>query len=318
MIETNCIDCQSIIEEPMQHRVRCCSCRDKHIKLLRKKSYEKNIAEGKNNYHPKPNNLPKPCSICSTIFTPIKHHQIVCSKECQKEKAARYYIDHKAPSILTAQPCVICSTSFTPAKKNSKCCSKECTRINKKNHTTKAHKLNPIKKTKNYYIKKEVVEKNCKKCNTLFTPDRANIQYCSHECRSQTKVQNNKKYHSVIKKPNTRERVENKELYYEIVVSLAMGRLTRRAVALLELIGSKLITKFSYNNTDDKRDCHHTAMYTIYKMWQSFNPDYSNAFAYFSEVYKRGLAAGYKQLYPNGYGADYRLGDSNDGGVFNL
>lgn len=92
--------------------------------------------------------------------------------------------------------------------------------------------------------------------------------------------------------------LNNKELCYEIIVSKARGRLTRNAQLMLELLGKKTIKKMRYYSNDDKQDSYQEGLLSMFQNWHNFNEDKTtNAFAYFTEIFKRGLAAGFNQLY---------------------
>lgn len=92
--------------------------------------------------------------------------------------------------------------------------------------------------------------------------------------------------------------LNNKDLFIEIIVSKAQGKLTRTAEQMLELLGKKTIKKMRYWSVDDKLDCYQSGLLDMYQNWYNFNEDKSvNAFAYFTEVFKRGLAKGYNEIY---------------------
>ena len=92
--------------------------------------------------------------------------------------------------------------------------------------------------------------------------------------------------------------LSNKDLYCEILVSKAKGRLTPRAAQMLMLLGKKLQSKMYYKNSDDKKDCLQEAMLSVFKFWYNFDElKGDNAFAYYSEVIKRGLAQGWNKMY---------------------
>lgn len=92
--------------------------------------------------------------------------------------------------------------------------------------------------------------------------------------------------------------LNNKELYIEIIVSKAQGRLTRNAEKMLELLAKKTIRKMRYWSNDDKLDCYQSGLLDMFQNWFNFNEDKSiNAFAYFTEIFKRGLAKGWNDLY---------------------
>jgi hypothetical protein len=81
-------------------------------------------------------------------------------------------------------------------------------------------------------------------------------------------------------------------------VSKAQGRLTKTAEQMLELLAKKTIKKMRYFNNDDKLDCFQSGLLDMFQNWHNFNEDKScNAFAYFTEVFKRGLAKGYNEIY---------------------
>jgi hypothetical protein len=92
--------------------------------------------------------------------------------------------------------------------------------------------------------------------------------------------------------------LNNKELYIEIIVSKAQGRLTRNAEKMLEMLAKKTIKKMRYWSNDDKLDCYQSGLLDMFQNWYNFNEDKSiNAFAYFTEIFKRGLAKGWNDLY---------------------
>jgi hypothetical protein len=99
-------------------------------------------------------------------------------------------------------------------------------------------------------------------------------------------------------KEKKKKYLSNKDLYCEILVSKAQGKLTPRAAQMLMLLGKKLQTKLYYKNSDDKKDCLQEAMLSVFKFWYNFDEiKGDNAFAYFSEVIKRGLAQGWNKMY---------------------
>jgi len=92
--------------------------------------------------------------------------------------------------------------------------------------------------------------------------------------------------------------LNNKDLFVEIIISKAKGRLTREAHKMLELLAKKTIKKMRYYSNDDKMDCYQSGLLDMFQNWHNFNEEKStNAFAYFTEIYKRGLAKGYNEIY---------------------
>jgi hypothetical protein len=92
--------------------------------------------------------------------------------------------------------------------------------------------------------------------------------------------------------------LQNKELFIEIVISKAQGKLTNPAKKMLEMLAKKTIKKFRYYNNEDKMDCYQSALLDMFSNWYNFNDEKSdNAFAYFTEIFKRGSAKGLNQIY---------------------
>lgn len=94
--------------------------------------------------------------------------------------------------------------------------------------------------------------------------------------------------------------LEDHELYYEIVLSKGKGKLTKKAEKMLILIGNKTITKKerNYKSIDDRNDCLQQGLYMMFQNWQNFNEKrYKSALPYFSEIFKRAMAQGLKEIY---------------------
>jgi hypothetical protein len=92
--------------------------------------------------------------------------------------------------------------------------------------------------------------------------------------------------------------ITNKDLFIEIIVSKEMGKLTKEAERMLILLGKKLIAKFHYQNPDDRFDCLQNGYIQMFANWYNFDEmKGTNAFAYFTEVFKRGAAKGWNNLY---------------------
>jgi len=90
----------------------------------------------------------------------------------------------------------------------------------------------------------------------------------------------------------------NKDLYCEIIVSQAQGKLTRQAEQMIIVLGKNVIKKMYYKDADDKHDCFQEAMYDAFKGWHNFDPNKGeNAFSYFTEIIKRGLAKSWNKIH---------------------
>lgn len=89
--------------------------------------------------------------------------------------------------------------------------------------------------------------------------------------------------------------LNDRDLYYEMKLSVGMGKLTRKAQNMLILIANNTIRKKerNYNNSDDRNDCVQQGLLHMFQNWKNFNPrKYETAFPYFTEIFKRGLADG--------------------------
>lgn len=96
--------------------------------------------------------------------------------------------------------------------------------------------------------------------------------------------------------------VPNKELYNEIVKSKQQDELTEEAQRMLYLLAERAICKLRYVNEEDKEDCLQNALMDLMKYWRNFDENrYSNAFAYYTELAKKGFAKGWDTLYPQRY-----------------
>mgnify|MGYP003642714459 CR=1 FL=1 len=117
--------------------------------------------------------------------------------------------------------------------------------------------------------------------------------------------------------------LNNKDLYAEIVISKEQDKLTSNAEKMLILLAERTIRKMSYVYDDDRKDCLQFAMLDLLKYWRNFNPKYPNAFAYFTEIAKRGYAKGWNKIHPVKYKGTMsidRVGSDsdNEGGLFSI
>jgi len=94
--------------------------------------------------------------------------------------------------------------------------------------------------------------------------------------------------------------VDDIDFYFEIVVSKGKGQLTKKSEKMLIRIGEEMIKKFErkYKSPEDKFDCMQQGILSMFQNWVNFNEKkYNSAFPYFSEICKRGIAQGLKELY---------------------
>lgn len=92
--------------------------------------------------------------------------------------------------------------------------------------------------------------------------------------------------------------LSNKDLYYQIIVSQAKGKLTSEAQHMLILLTKNVIKKMYYKNADDRLDCFQEAMYDVLRGWHNFEPSKGdNCFSYYTEIIKRGLAKSWNHIH---------------------
>jgi hypothetical protein len=119
--------------------------------------------------------------------------------------------------------------------------------------------------------------------------------------------------------------LKNKDFYMEILKSKEINELTPQAQQMMILLANKTIKKMRYYNPIDKEDCLQTGLMIMFSNWRNFDETKStNAFAYFTEIFKRGIAKGFNELYklkgdPERKIKTISIQSSNDGeGIYNL
>jgi hypothetical protein len=118
--------------------------------------------------------------------------------------------------------------------------------------------------------------------------------------------------------------LNNKDLHNAISESKEIGKLTPTAEKMLILLAERAINRMSYVNPDDRQDCLQFALLDLLKYWKNFNPDYPNAFAYFTEIAKRGYAKGWNKIHPIKYKGTISINGSSSsdgedgGGIYSI
>lgn len=107
--------------------------------------------------------------------------------------------------------------------------------------------------------------------------------------------------------------LNNKDLHAAISESKEQGKLTPTAEKMLVLLAERAINRMHYVNDDDRNDCLQFAVLDLLKYWRNFNPEYPNAFAYFTEIAKRGYAKGWNKIHPQKYKGTISISGSGDG-----
>lgn len=95
--------------------------------------------------------------------------------------------------------------------------------------------------------------------------------------------------------------LNNKDLHAAMSESKELDKLTPTAEKMLILLAERTIRKMTYVSDDDRQDCLSFAILDLLKYWRNFNPVYPNAFAYFTEIAKRGYAKGWNKIHPLKY-----------------
>jgi glucan phosphorylase len=100
-------------------------------------------------------------------------------------------------------------------------------------------------------------------------------------------------------KKDDKNYVNNKMLLKEVIKSKKMGELTPEAFnMLLSIIDNLTNNKMIYLEKADKEDCYSEAVYQVLKNWKKFDPKKSdNAFSFFTQVIKNGLAIGWNSIH---------------------
>jgi hypothetical protein len=113
--------------------------------------------------------------------------------------------------------------------------------------------------------------------------------------------------------------ISGKDFYKEMVISKAKGILTKEAQDGIYLIAKNLSGKFGYKDPEWRKDCLQEGLLMAYKYWMKFEEERStNAFGYFTEIIKRGMASGFNKVSKN-YETNVSIeGFYEDGGIMNI
>jgi len=120
--------------------------------------------------------------------------------------------------------------------------------------------------------------------------------------------------------PRKRKYLNNRDLREEIIKSKELDKLTPKALEFLMLLADRCSKKLSYRNPDDRADCIASAYMDLYRYWRNYDPNKSeNAFAYFTEICKRGFAKGWNKLHPKKYAGTVSINGASDGdGIYSI
>ena len=117
-----------------------------------------------------------------------------------------------------------------------------------------------------------------------------------------------------------RNYLNNRDLLAEIIKSQEQDELTPKALEFLMLLADKCSRKLTYRDPADREDCIAYAYMDLYRYWRNFNPEKStNAFAYFTEIAKRGFAKGWNKLHPKKYHGTISInGAADSDGIYTI
>ena len=111
--------------------------------------------------------------------------------------------------------------------------------------------------------------------------------------------------------------VNPKELYQEIIKSKESGELTPQALVLLDRIVKEISKIFKYKYEEDREDCQAFAMEDVIKYWNRFDVSKSNnAFAFYTQMIKNGMAKGWRRLHP--IKSSLKVSISKEYGIYNI
>lgn len=95
--------------------------------------------------------------------------------------------------------------------------------------------------------------------------------------------------------------ITNDELYEELKKSKEQNELTKKAVELFMLLSKKFTDSLPFNDEFLREEACSQATMDLIMYWRSFKPDeYTNAFAYFTQITKNGSAKGFNKAYKFG------------------
>lgn len=112
--------------------------------------------------------------------------------------------------------------------------------------------------------------------------------------------------------------LKNKDLRREVMRCQEAGydQPSEKLMSMFMLLGERIMRKMYYANPDDYYDCLNSGIENTLKYWKHYNPEYKNAFAYFTQVFKTGMAKGWNELHPKAYkgmlSIDYAFDDEDD------
>lgn len=97
--------------------------------------------------------------------------------------------------------------------------------------------------------------------------------------------------------PLSKNYVEYKDMNYEMIISLAQGKITRKLMDMFILTNKRVNRKFFYKNELDRQDVMQFSICRLLEQWYNCDMDKTdNCFPYVTEIIKRAHAFHYNEL----------------------
>ena len=91
--------------------------------------------------------------------------------------------------------------------------------------------------------------------------------------------------------------ITDRELYYQLVVSIGKGENTPELCKMLIKITNNVMLKFRFNMFEDKKDIRQEALYTVLTRVRGFDHNkYDKALPYVTEIIKRAIVLGIQKM----------------------
>ena len=124
------------------------------------------------------------------------------------------------------------------------------------------------------------------------------------------------------KKKGDKHYVNNKEFTQSIISDKKNEQLSEFSISCFVALANRAVNKMYYEDPRDREDCIQSAILDCLKYWRGFDPSKSknpNAFAYFTEIAKRGFAKGWNKLHPKKYHGTVSINGSSDSeGIYTI
>lgn len=112
--------------------------------------------------------------------------------------------------------------------------------------------------------------------------------------------------------------LKNEDLLNELKKSNEIGKLTDESILMFQEMIINIQKHLSYKNLEDKEDCYQQAILDILVGWRTFNINHPrcNAFSYFTQTIKNGLAKGWNEIHD--IKSSNKISMNTEDGVYNF